>query len=38
MHRSQIPHPEHSVGDQLHGFTIEAVTELADIRALEEVS
>jgi hypothetical protein len=34
MPRSVIPTPVHAVGDRVHGFTIESVTELPDIRAL----
>lgn len=34
MKRATIPEPAHAVGDALHGFTIEAVTELPDIKAL----
>lgn len=32
--RSTIPSPVHNPGDELHGFAIEKVTEIPDIRAL----
>lgn len=34
MDRSTIPAPAHQPGEALHGFTVQAVTELADIKAL----
>ncbi len=34
MSRSTIPAPAHAPGDSLHGFIIDAVTEIPDIKAL----
>ncbi len=34
MSRSTIPSPAHAAGDQLHGFRIDGVTEIPDIKAL----
>jgi presequence protease len=33
MSRYDIPSPEHKAGDLVHGFRVEAVTELSEIRA-----
>jgi Zn-dependent M16 (insulinase) family peptidase len=34
MQRSQLPTPAHSLGDTLHGFRIDAITPIDDIKAL----